>query len=64
MVDFDALKGKAEELLNEHGDKIEDGAEKLGEIVKGKFGHDEQVDMVVGKIKDFVPDPEQPAPGQ
>ncbi len=26
MVDFDALKGKAEELLNEHGDKIEDGA--------------------------------------
>ena len=28
MVDFDALKGKAEELLNEHGDKIEDGVEK------------------------------------
>ncbi|GAY11807.1 Rv0909 family putative TA system antitoxin [Pseudonocardia sp. N23] len=64
MVDFDALKGKAEELLNEHGDKIEDGAEKLGEIVKGRFGHEDQVDTVVDKIKDFVPDKEQPAPGQ
>jgi hypothetical protein len=56
VVDFDALKGQAEKLLNEHGDKIEDGAEKVGEIVKDKFGHDEQVDTVVEKIKDFVPD--------
>jgi len=64
VVDFDALKGKAEELLNEHGDKIEDGVDKVGEIVKDKYGHAEQVDGVVGKIKDFIPDPEQPAPGQ
>lgn len=63
-MDFDALKGKAEELLDEHGDKVEDGVEKLGEVVKEKFGHAEQVDTVVEKIKDFVPDPPQPAPGQ
>ncbi|WP_181782116.1 Rv0909 family putative TA system antitoxin [Pseudonocardia pini] len=58
-MDFDALKGQAEKLLDEHGDKIEDGAEKVGEIVKERFGHEEQVDAVVAKIKDFVPD--QPA---
>ncbi|AEA22602.1 antitoxin [Pseudonocardia benzenivorans] len=62
-MDFDALKGKAEELLNEHGDKIEAGVEKLGDVVKDKYGHAEQVDTVVDKIKDFVPD-QPPAPGQ
>jgi hypothetical protein len=64
QVDFDALKGKAEELLNEHGDKVEAAAEKVGEIVKERYGHDEQVDQVLGKLKDLIPDPEQPAPGQ
>lgn len=59
-MDFDALKGQADKLLNEHGDKIEDGAEKVGEIVKEKFGHAEQVDTVVEKIKDFVPDKPTP----
>ena len=43
-MDFNALAGKAAELLNEHGDKVEDAAEKVGEIVKEKFGHAEQVD--------------------
>ncbi|WP_214367301.1 Rv0909 family putative TA system antitoxin [Pseudonocardia sp. H11422] len=56
MVDFNALRGKAEELLNEHGDKVEGAAEKVGDLVKGKFGHDEQVDQVVDKLKDLIPD--------
>ena len=64
MVDFGALAGKAGELLNEHGDKVEMAAEKVGDIVKEKYGHDEQVDTVVEKIKDAIPDPGQPAPGQ
>ncbi|NMH98343.1 antitoxin [Pseudonocardia sp. K10HN5] len=56
MVDFNALRGKAEELLNQHGDKVETATDKVGDLVKGKFGHDEQVDQVVGKIKDLIPD--------
>ncbi|NMH90045.1 antitoxin [Pseudonocardia bannensis] len=56
MVDFNALRGKAEELLNAHGDKVEDATEKVGDLVKGKFGHDEQVDQVVDKLKDLIPD--------
>ena len=41
MVDFGGLAGKAGELLNEHGDQVEDGVEKLGEFVKEKFGHED-----------------------
>ena len=55
MVDFNALAGKASELLNEHGDQVEAAAEKLGDIVKEKYGHGEQVDMAVDKIKDLIP---------
>ncbi|MEK6437547.1 Rv0909 family putative TA system antitoxin [Pseudonocardia sp. T1-2H] len=61
-MDFDALKGQAEKLLEEHGGTVEDLAEKAGEFVKGRFGHEDQVDMVVDKIKDFVPDTPAAAP--
>lgn len=46
------LAGQAGELLNQHGDKVELAADKAGEIAKEKFGHDEQVDMAVDKLKD------------
>ena len=55
-IDFNELKNKAEGLLEQHGDKIEDGVEKAGELVKGKFGHEQQVDQVVDKIQDLIPD--------
>jgi hypothetical protein len=55
VVDFNALAGKAGELLKEHGDQVEAAAEKLGEVVKAKYGHDEKVDMAVDKIKDLIP---------
>lgn len=66
MVDFNALSGKASELLNEHGDQVEAAAEKVGEMVKGKFGHEDQVDAVVDKIKDLIPggDADKPPAGQ
>ena len=60
-IDFDGLKKKAEDLLEEHGDKIEQGVEKAGEFAKDKFGHDETVDKVVDKIQDMIPD--KPNPG-
>ncbi|GAA4294542.1 antitoxin [Actinokineospora soli] len=59
-IDFNELKQKAEGLVEQHGDKIEDGVEKAGEFVKGKFGHAEQVDQVVDKIQDMIPDKPQP----
>jgi hypothetical protein len=61
-IDFDALKDKAQDLVEKHGDKIEQGVEKAGDLAKKRFGHDEQVDQVVDKIQDAIPD--KPAPGQ
>ena len=64
VVDFNALAGKAGELLNEHGDQVEAAAEKIGEVVKEKYGHEEQVDMAVDKLKDLIPGGEgDAAPG-
>jgi hypothetical protein len=54
-INFDDLKNKAADLVEKHGDKIEDGVEKAGEFAKKKFGHDEQVDKVVDKIQDVIP---------
>jgi hypothetical protein len=58
-INFDELKKKAQDLVNEHGDKIEQGVEKAGEFAKGKFGHGEQVDAAVDKVKDLIPDKPQ-----
>ena len=54
-IDFDALKGKAEEALREHNDKIEEGLDKAADFAKSKFsGHDSQIDSGVEKAKDFL----------
>lgn len=54
-INFDDLKNKAAGLVDKHGDKIEEGVEKAGEFAKKRFGHDEQVDKVVDKIQDAIP---------
>lgn len=59
-INFDELKNKAKGLVEQHGDKIEDGVEKAGEFAKKKFGHEGQVDQAVDKIQGFIPD----KPGQ
>lgn len=53
-IDFDDLKNKAQDLVEKHGDKIEQGVEKAGELAKERFGHEEQVDKVVDKVRDHV----------
>jgi hypothetical protein len=55
-INFDELKNKAQDLVEQHGDKIEDGIEKAGEFAKQKFGHEQQIDSVVNKAKDMIPD--------
>jgi hypothetical protein len=60
-IDFGGLADKAKDLLNEHGDKVEDGIEKAGGFAKQKFGHEQQIDSVVDKIQDMIPD--KPAAG-
>lgn len=54
-MDFDDLKDKAEDLLQEHGDKIEKGLDKAADIAGDKFGHEEQIDAGVDKLKGLIP---------
>jgi MT0933-like antitoxin protein len=54
MVDFDDLKGKAESLLGEHGDQVEEGIDKLADLAGQKLGHAGQIDQAADKLKDFV----------
>lgn len=54
-MDFDQLKDKAGDLLNEHGDQIEKGLDKAAEIAKDKLGHDEQIEAGVDKLKGLIP---------
>jgi antitoxin protein of toxin-antitoxin system len=54
-INFDELKNKAQDLAEKHGDKIEQGVQKAGDFAKDKFGHEEQVDKVVGKIQENIP---------
>jgi uncharacterized protein YjbJ (UPF0337 family) len=56
MVDFDDLRGKAEELLGDHGDKVEDGIDKLADLAGKKVGHQAQIDQAADKVKEFVDD--------
>lgn len=55
MVDLGDLADKAKNLAEQHADKVDDALDKAGELAKDRFGHDEQVDTVVEKIKDAIP---------
>ncbi|MEK8171522.1 antitoxin [Streptomyces sp. M19] len=50
------LKEKAEELAEEHGDKIVDGLEKAGDFIDDKTGgkHSDKIDTAVDKAQDYV----------
>ncbi len=54
-MDFNDLAGKAKDLAEEHPEQIEGAVEKLGEVAKEKFGHDEQIDEGIAKIKGAIP---------
>jgi hypothetical protein len=55
-MDFKNLAAKAGELLDQHGDKVEDAVGKAGDFAKSKIdGHDNLIDTVVQKTKDAIP---------
>jgi MT0933-like antitoxin protein len=62
-IDFEALKNKAEDLAEHHGDKIEQGVEKAGEFATSRLGHEETVDKAVDAIQGMIPDKPGQQPG-
>jgi regulator of sigma D len=49
-MDFNDIKNK----LVDEKDKVEQGLDKVGDAVKAKFGHDDQVDKGVAKANDYL----------
>ena len=56
MSFFENIVDKAEDLAEEHNDKIDQGLDKLGDLIdeKTRGEHSDQVDAGVGKAKDLV----------
>ncbi|AOS61006.1 antitoxin [Actinoalloteichus hymeniacidonis] len=53
---LDDMKKKAQDFGEKHSDKLREGADKVGDTAKERLGgHEEQVDKVVGKGKDYIP---------
>jgi hypothetical protein len=49
-MDFDNVK----KLLGEHDEQVDSVLDKVGGLAKEKFaGHDDQIDMITQKAKDF-----------
>ena len=49
-MDFNDIKSK----LVDEKDKVQAGLEKVGDAVKAKFGHDDQVDKGVDSANDYL----------
>ncbi|MEV8436504.1 antitoxin [Actinosynnema sp. NPDC051121] len=54
-MNFDEIKNKASELLEQHHEQVDAGIDQAAEFVAGRFGHEEQVKSVAEKAKDILP---------
>jgi hypothetical protein len=63
-MDVDRIKGRAQNLLKEHGDKIESSVAKAERFAKSKTTkHDDKINKVAGKIRGLIPEkPEEKGP--
>jgi hypothetical protein len=55
---MDNMKDKAKDAAGQHGDKIDEGMDKAGDMAKEKTGgqHDDKIDQGVERGKDAVED--------
>ncbi|QGK68328.1 antitoxin [Allosaccharopolyspora coralli] len=61
---FGDFKDKAQNMGKEHGDKISQGMDKIGEKAKEKFGHEDKIDQAMEKGKDMFGGGSQGEEGQ
>lgn len=54
-MNFDEIKNKASELLEQNHEKVDEGIDQAAEFVAGRFGHEDQVKSVAEKAKDILP---------
>lgn len=72
-INFDDVKKKAQDALDQNADKIEQGIDKATDFAKSKFGqHADKIDNMSHKAKDFLhnhqtgggPGSADPGPGE
>jgi hypothetical protein len=56
MIDFDSLKHKAEEFVEQHENQIDKGIDKAAGVAGKKYGHRSQIDQAARKLKDLTDD--------
>jgi hypothetical protein len=59
MIDFDNLREKAEEFVEEHADQIDHGIDQAAKMAGKKYGHGQQIEQGADKLKDLLPGGEQ-----
>jgi len=54
MGTMDDMKNKAKEAVGQHGDQVDEGIDKAGDMAKDRTGgqHDDQIDKGVDKAHD------------
>jgi MT0933-like antitoxin protein len=54
-INFDEIKKRAQDALDQNADKIEDGIDKASDFAKSRLGqHSEKIDNMSTKAKDFL----------
>jgi hypothetical protein len=55
-MDLDDIKKKAADLVDEHGDKIKDGIDKVADVADDKTSgkHSDKIESAAEKAKDAV----------
>jgi hypothetical protein len=54
MVDFDAMKDKAQQAAEEHPDQVSNAMDKASGAAGERFGHEEQIDKGAQKAEDYL----------
>lgn len=54
-MNFDEIKNKATELLEQHHETVEKGIDQAADFISDRLGHEEQVHSVAEKAKDALP---------
>lgn len=55
MIDFDDLRAKAEDFLEDHADQVDSGLDKAAKAAGKKYGHSSQLEQAADKLEDMLP---------
>lgn len=54
-MNFDEIKNKAAELLEQNHEKVDEGIDRAAEFIADRFGHEDRVKSVAEQAKDALP---------